>query len=35
MLKWRIGDVTITRIVEMETTGGTRFLLRHQAVMTR
>lgn len=27
MLKWRVGDVTITRIVEMETVGGTRFLL--------
>jgi len=27
MLKWRIGDVTITRIVEMEMSGGTRFLL--------
>ena len=25
--KWTIGDVTVTRIVEMETTGGTRFLL--------
>jgi len=25
--KWTVGDVTITRIVEMETTGGTRFLL--------
>lgn len=27
MLKWRIGDVTVTRIVEMEMSGGTRFLL--------
>ena len=27
MLTWRIGDVTVSRIVEMETTGGTRFLL--------
>lgn len=27
MLKWRIGDVTVTRIVELEGTGGTRFLL--------
>ena len=27
MLKWTVGDVTITRIVELETTGGTRFLL--------
>jgi Zn-dependent hydrolases, including glyoxylases len=26
-LSWRIGDVTVTRIVELETTGGTRFLL--------
>jgi glyoxylase-like metal-dependent hydrolase (beta-lactamase superfamily II) len=27
MLTWRIGDVTITRIVELETTGGSRFIL--------
>lgn len=27
MLTWRIGDVTVSRIVEMEATGGTRFLL--------
>ena len=27
MLTWKIGDVTVTRIVEMETSGGTRFLL--------
>jgi glyoxylase-like metal-dependent hydrolase (beta-lactamase superfamily II) len=27
MLKWTVGDVTITRIVELETSGGTRFLL--------
>ncbi len=27
MLKWQIGDVTVTRIVEIETVGGTRFLL--------
>jgi glyoxylase-like metal-dependent hydrolase (beta-lactamase superfamily II) len=26
-LKWTIGDVTVTRIVEIETAGGTRFLL--------
>jgi glyoxylase-like metal-dependent hydrolase (beta-lactamase superfamily II) len=26
-MKWRIGDVTITKIVEMEVTGGSRFLL--------
>lgn len=25
--RWQIGDVTITRIVEMEVTGGTRFIL--------
>lgn len=25
--KWTIGDVTVTRIVEMETSGGMRFLL--------
>jgi glyoxylase-like metal-dependent hydrolase (beta-lactamase superfamily II) len=27
MLKWRIGDVTVTKIVELEATGGTRFIL--------
>jgi glyoxylase-like metal-dependent hydrolase (beta-lactamase superfamily II) len=27
MSKWRIGDVTITKIVELEATGGSRFLL--------
>jgi glyoxylase-like metal-dependent hydrolase (beta-lactamase superfamily II) len=27
MLQWRIGDVTVTRIVELETTGGSRFIL--------
>jgi glyoxylase-like metal-dependent hydrolase (beta-lactamase superfamily II) len=27
MLKWTIGDVTITRIVELEASGGTRFIL--------
>lgn len=27
MLKWRMGDVTVTRVVERETSGGTRFLL--------
>ncbi|MBL8769761.1 MAG: hypothetical protein JNK30_00140, partial [Phenylobacterium sp.] len=27
MLSWRVGDVKITRIVEMETEGGTRFIL--------
>jgi len=26
-LKWTVGDVTVTRIVEMESAGGTRFLL--------
>ena len=25
--KWRIGDVTVTKIVELETTGGSRFIL--------
>lgn len=27
MSKWRIGDVTVTKIVELEATGGTRFIL--------
>ena len=27
MLSWRIGDVTVTRILELEMTGGTRFIL--------
>jgi len=27
MQKWRIGDVTVTKIVELEATGGTRFIL--------
>jgi glyoxylase-like metal-dependent hydrolase (beta-lactamase superfamily II) len=27
MLTWRIGDVTITRILELEATGGSRFIL--------
>jgi glyoxylase-like metal-dependent hydrolase (beta-lactamase superfamily II) len=27
MHRWRIGDVTITRIVELEATGGSRFIL--------
>ena len=26
-MKWRIGDVTITKLVELEMTGGSRFLL--------
>ncbi|HVH79787.1 MAG TPA: MBL fold metallo-hydrolase [Stellaceae bacterium] len=26
-MKWRVGDVTITKIVEMEVTGGSRFIL--------
>lgn len=26
-MKWRIGDVTVTKIVEIETTGGSRFIL--------
>jgi len=27
MLRWRIGDVTITRVLELEATGGSRFIL--------
>jgi len=27
MLTWRIGDVTITRVLELEATGGSRFIL--------
>jgi glyoxylase-like metal-dependent hydrolase (beta-lactamase superfamily II) len=27
MLNWRVGDVTITRILELEATGGSRFIL--------
>ncbi len=27
MLKWTIGDVTVTKIVELEMTGGSRFIL--------
>ena len=27
MLKWRIGEVTVTRILELEATGGSRFIL--------
>ena len=26
-MKWTIGDVTVTKIVELEVTGGSRFLL--------
>jgi glyoxylase-like metal-dependent hydrolase (beta-lactamase superfamily II) len=26
-MKWRVGDVTVTKIVEMEVTGGSRFIL--------
>lgn len=26
-MRWRIGDVTVTKIVELEATGGTRFIL--------
>ena len=26
-MKWKIGDVTVTKIVEMEVTGGSRFIL--------
>jgi glyoxylase-like metal-dependent hydrolase (beta-lactamase superfamily II) len=27
MLKWRIGEVTVTRVLELEATGGSRFIL--------
>ncbi len=27
MLKWTIGDVTVTKVVELETTGGSQFIL--------
>src|SRR5512141_421982 len=27
MLSWTIGDVTVTRILELEATGGSRFIL--------
>jgi glyoxylase-like metal-dependent hydrolase (beta-lactamase superfamily II) len=27
MLQWRIGDVTVSKILELEATGGTRFIL--------
>jgi glyoxylase-like metal-dependent hydrolase (beta-lactamase superfamily II) len=27
MLRWRIGDVTVTKLVELEVTGGSRFIL--------
>jgi hypothetical protein len=27
MQKWRIGRVTVTKIVELEVTGGSRFIL--------
>ncbi|HEV2530092.1 MBL fold metallo-hydrolase [Phenylobacterium sp.] len=27
MLKWRVGEVTVIRILELEATGGTRFIL--------
>jgi glyoxylase-like metal-dependent hydrolase (beta-lactamase superfamily II) len=27
MLKWQVGDVTVTRILELEATGGSRFIL--------
>jgi hypothetical protein len=26
-MKWRIGEVTVTKIVELEVTGGSRFIL--------
>jgi glyoxylase-like metal-dependent hydrolase (beta-lactamase superfamily II) len=31
MSKWRIGDVTVTKIVELDVTGGTRFILPQAA----
>jgi hypothetical protein len=27
MLNWRIGDVTVTKIVELDVTDGSRFIL--------
>jgi glyoxylase-like metal-dependent hydrolase (beta-lactamase superfamily II) len=27
MMKWRVGEVTVTKIVELEVTGGSRFIL--------
>lgn len=27
MAKWRIGDVTVTKVIELEATGGSRFIL--------
>src|SRR5690349_23849258 len=27
MMKWRIGEVTVSKIVELEVTGGSRFIL--------
>jgi len=27
MMKWRIGEKTVTKIVELEVTGGSRFIL--------
>ncbi len=27
MSRWRIGDVTVTKVVELEVTGGSRFIL--------
>ena len=26
-MKWQIGEVTVTKIVELEVTGGSRFIL--------
>ena len=34
MTRWRIGEVTVTRIVELELTGGTRFILPQAAPET-
>lgn len=30
-MRWRVGDVTVTKIVEIESTGGTRFILPQAA----
>ena len=27
MSRWQIGDVTVTKVVELEVTGGSRFIL--------
>lgn len=30
MSTWKVGDVTIAKVIELEATGGSRFLLSHQ-----